>query len=977
MAPLTKGKSGNAKNADFKRIKAKVGKKAPKPANVTDTAFRAASLQTSSQTSFTNGGAPAANLSDDVSLYSARGRSLQSLASQLSHPAAAVRASAAKGLYDLVSGAAATATGATSSSLLQAHLSALIPAVGKCVVDEDSEVRTVGTNILRETVNKLNEKATMALRPFIKLLIAFVASALNSLDRDSRRDGAILVELLSSSVPTLVAPYAVELLPALIRSLDDRDTRLPKQPGINGSSDTGTKKRKRRLPSVVSNKSTANLNGRHLLLQSLVTLLQSAATLTGSSKSETQQQSATGEYLSEPDLIFGTGGRSRNAVILRGRPTRRLAQLSPIQKLTDLPSLEAFRLSLARNDGPIKVGLNTSLPPKTVQQLYHKLRDCFVETTQRGYFDAKQGYVMTVTDLSTFLLVAKALRLTWDVFGNEWSQLQAESDVADMRKSFAQAVSLILEIFPISRADEATQVVADDVNGELCVTLVLMGPTSANQGKEKTGWADKVVAHVLTSMDEMHVQCHQASSMSPTSARSVFAVLNGLVLTGLCNVKSQNRLISMFSSTFFAPESKDSARMCTSICRQATDVANRIFERMNYDIDKASEPMQKLAVDVLKTIPAYLVAWGAIYIPESSSAIALLHHLVRRLGDEDKSMLDLGKLRNDLDQLMMVSESMQKQKFTTWSTVLECYPPTLQRLFVSLIIMLGKPSDITLKLLGRISARCQAKGDPDKLAIYVAQSMFSIRKTVSMSSFLTFLIDGTGVFLFEESAFHSKPKTEGDNRYIRLFELDNGVRLAATNLVACGSSAKTLPMLEALLSTLIRSCDVTKTSTQRELFRIRAGFSILALFALDLRRQGSSIFDILPRAFKVQAMAGIGRLLAHAPSLDSESNENIDRALQAWIRPVVTLLASEDGLLVDSFTVLVSSLHNWPDTHRTSAVQTLLLVIRAPTLAPVFRRSDIAAMVAQAKVLEQASAESPLASIAGQVVAELELHISG
>jgi hypothetical protein len=33
--------------------------------------------------------------------------------------------------------------------------------------------------------------------------------------------------------------------------------------------------------------------------------------------------------------------------------------------------------------------------------------------------------------------------------------------------------------------------------------------------------------------------------------------------------------------------------------------------------------------------------------------------------------------------------------------------------------------------------------------------------------------------------------------------------------------------------------------------------------------------------------------------------------------------------------------------------------------------------VAQAKVLEQASAESPLASIAGQVVAELELHISG
>jgi hypothetical protein len=246
-----------------------------------------------------------------------------------------------------------------------------------------------------------------------------------------------------------------------------------------------------------------------------------------------------------------------------------------------------------------------------------------------------------------------------------------------------------------------------------------------------------------------------------------------------------------------------------------------------------------------------------------------------------------------------------------------------------------------------------------------------------MSSFLTFLIDGTGVFLFEESAFHSKPKTEGDNRYIRLFELDNGVRLAATNLVACGSSAKTLPMLEALLSTLIRSCDVTKTSTQRELFRIRAGFSILALFALDLRRQGSSIFDILPRAFKVQAMAGIGRLLAHAPSLDSESNENIDRALQAWIRPVVTLLASEDGLLVDSFTVLVSSLHNWPDTHRTSAVQTLLLVIRAPTLAPVFRRSDIAAMVAQAKVLEQASAESPLASIAGQVVAELELHISG
>ena len=96
-----KRRSGGGQQSDFKRLKAKVGKKAPKPLNLTDTSFKAASLHVAGQAAVTDRGDNDSSFGD--SLVSSRGRTLAELISQLGHPASAVRHSAMKGLENVSS----------------------------------------------------------------------------------------------------------------------------------------------------------------------------------------------------------------------------------------------------------------------------------------------------------------------------------------------------------------------------------------------------------------------------------------------------------------------------------------------------------------------------------------------------------------------------------------------------------------------------------------------------------------------------------------------------------------------------------------------------------------------------------------------------------------------------------------------------------------------------------------------------------
>ena len=162
-------------SSDFKRIKAKVGKRAPKKLNDTETNFQSTSLHVRKQVvnihDDNSSGEKGGNKTNTVRLLvSSQGRSISDLSLQLSHPAAAVRRSAAKGIQDAVVQNTSSIivendddfeddverrTTMMMVRMMRAHLSELVPVVAKCCIDADGDVRAIGLTVLQYIVNKL------------------------------------------------------------------------------------------------------------------------------------------------------------------------------------------------------------------------------------------------------------------------------------------------------------------------------------------------------------------------------------------------------------------------------------------------------------------------------------------------------------------------------------------------------------------------------------------------------------------------------------------------------------------------------------------------------------------------------------------------------------------------------------------------------------------------------------------------------
>lgn len=251
MAPKTKPNSAQPQKDFAKRPKAKVGKRAPSKLNATDTAFKTASVAVRSQ----DGGLDKNNSNIDkrhallkqlqqnqkdksggnheidfnsnitsaaakTELASSRGNALSTLQLNLKHHAAPVRASGLKGIRDAVQSLSALIGGSSNvgskfgnlgKTILESNLPTLIPNMCRCWLDEDDAVRGLALNLFGDILNVMSTHTSQptpsygtddlqSLVPFVPLLCAYTSSALNSLDRSVRKDGALLVGMLASSV---------------------------------------------------------------------------------------------------------------------------------------------------------------------------------------------------------------------------------------------------------------------------------------------------------------------------------------------------------------------------------------------------------------------------------------------------------------------------------------------------------------------------------------------------------------------------------------------------------------------------------------------------------------------------------------------------------------------------------------------------------------------------------------------------------
>lgn len=616
--------------SDFaKRPRAKVGKRATKLANVTDTKFRAASVQVRSQDGVdraagsagdatSRSGAGASLTRSKLELMSSRGKSLSLLVSTLSHHSHTVRLSSLGGIRDAISSAMA------SAAAVRANLNSIVPALGRCFVDDDDDVRAGGMDVLREVASRVGEEedddedntgsnaciaggssnAEMAARhlsPYLPLLVAYATSALNSLDVSIRLDGARAVETMVQVLGTeRVGEHATKLLPGFVRVMVDAKAK-----GAAGASafnvtggasdgDAGGKSKKGK-----SNQSKKNVpqNAKSAaVLRSLVLQLKAAAAAAScSSDDEYDRGVATldGEYnasstfnlapsLSQPDLVFVKGGSASN-VVLAYRGSNAAHLNDSLQSLGALAAADGSSLTNTNTDPA------TSLPVHIQVELYNRLRDRLVELAQTGHISRGGrrgsdggGLCLQPSFVEEMNAIISAVRLLWTLYSRSVIAGTAAAPSGDVSKDkdstetqlrtiTAAIQSQLIAILPITRigAQNDNEGGYNSTNAILCSAVGELGCVLDPFEGRKGG--DDISAQTSSAWTQAvfsYVLPRLERKSGDVIDVTILKVVGNLLLGPYLDAERTRRmeLLTKFGSAFFSSSADNSveASLCVS-----------------------------------------------------------------------------------------------------------------------------------------------------------------------------------------------------------------------------------------------------------------------------------------------------------------------------------------------------------------------------------------------------------------------------
>ncbi len=478
MAPTTKKSSTSKPVRDFaKRPRAKVGKRAPAKVNATDTSFKTATVAVRSQgqsldKSKQQQGGKDATLSSAakrMELFSSRGNTLSTLQTSLRHHAAAVRASGLKGIRDAVQSLSALDVD-LGVAILEANLPSLLPHLCRCWLDDDDDVRSLALNLYGDILKCLSSSPESAdlkcLGPFVPFLCAYASSALNSLDRSIRIDGASIVAMLASAVqsPSFsqlmstqskvsattreLCHHADSLLPSMQRLLSSisfgRRTSSDRSKETQKANSTGGQKRSRGGKSAseqIKVSSTKGSSTTDSILLSLAFLLRSSLAsdnynlneIKHSVSDKTKRDLCPSLYLpGECSFLKGGSCQSNSILLVRGAKRRDKEAISSIR---DLPTIQDGETGRSANNALHEsIQENASSSPKEkdthimekIQQmtsLLETLRMKFVELSHLGKKTDATGLMMPSSDVETMDVLVQIIRLSHSRFLSYYKSL--------------------------------------------------------------------------------------------------------------------------------------------------------------------------------------------------------------------------------------------------------------------------------------------------------------------------------------------------------------------------------------------------------------------------------------------------------------------------------------------------------------------------------------------------------------------------
>ncbi len=798
MSSSSKRKS-NA-SADFKRIKAKVGKKA-KRLNDTDVSFQSASLHLGQSFQRDDESVKSGNVHF---LVSSRGKSLHQLYSTAStHPAAAARSSSLKGILDIIK--------KYPSAALLPNLSTLIPSCVHSCVDEDEQVRSVGIEAFSSLLQKLQEKKV---KPFGALLVARVSSALHSLDASIRVNGVKMVSILSATCPLMTSSFVDKILPPFGGLLSDQRTK----------------------------KSIDEI------LQSLISVLRVNATRCSY---DDDVQSSMKIY-QQPDLLYYSGGRSRNTILR----DKRFPRVFPhgIESTLSLSRLgrhgsssfnvEKMVVSTKRQ----RVSPDEALDANLKTNLLTKIRDCLIESINLEYEPAMASIKKRSSSTESqgsmnfprVLLLLRSIRFLSRSPGSV-NKNMLDDNGTHFDKIANQIMSIMIDLFPLDKDPSTDSSIRDinlsiinDANAAIAITLLEMSQeTTIDNGQGGSdnvkGWIKTICSYVLPRIERLGDK--EVSSSSDLDLTCKLLRRLGMEPYFANDLTSMLRVVQ---DLFLSHENPEVARSTAN--RRISMIVMELIDSSNYSLaDESTAPTTNIFSRFVMTIPYFLEAWASDYLYESRKLLEGLHRLIRQARGNARSHI-VDSIRHNWHKL--VANRAENP------SVFELYPWRLQKISLSLIVLLESPSDESLKYLAYICSRPPLKRETDAyhedLSRGIVEAVQKIRKSISMQRYLTFLFQSIGISRYVKVALrlestianqelNSSTKSVFEEVF---FKADSQLSRVAKSLVEPGS-LRVLKMIAPQLSSWQQTKIDEGSSSTEFLLKMRASHIILAYFFLQ------------------------------------------------------------------------------------------------------------------------------------------------
>ena len=772
--------------SDFKRLKAKVGKRAPQKANVTETKFKTASVQVKSQTINATTDPDNDEALNRKEIITSKGKHLSQLLAQLNHPSPSVRISSLQGMKD--------ATKSTPDAVIFNHLAALIPSLSKSMVDDDFKVRKLARIIFQDVIIRIGTNhAKEKMIPFLPLSLAYVASALHSLDQDVRYDGSIALEIVCTHFRSELKKEKevrslLTTIPSYVTLFDDVSGGVASvarrgigdigSTSISNAKNTSKKKQKSKsgAKSKTSEKSIS-------ILRSFIAVLK-ATTLRGNDEVDVDKAWSLNDdtmkrlhpngatllpSLNKPNLRFLHGGVASNAIVWKNDSMKSICKYN-CKSIYDLGSI-ANKINQLKSKTQSEKAINI----KTQIDLLSRLRNRIVELSQEGNYE--DGLSISSNHIHDLSLLVASLRLLWnchpryfdkedeakikfvsyDGKTNEWKKFKKTANLL---------LKLLIETFPVRdpSGNAANNHKYNLLNASLCCAISELGSVldqssnNRDDTKVQSQWVDHIFSYLLPKLREDNSDVHKETMErnKPNSKVTLMKVVEQLLLrheSGVYFLENKTKhleLISTFASVFFSDRIKPTESLCRSLeGRRAVYILLALISEHYRGawVEHLSEYWNVLS-NMATSLPLYLIMWRDSYQKESSLVLSTLLSIARRhnaTSTDDTSNLSsfCFTIRDSLMDLFASDQDLSVfEGYTSLST---------QKLAISIMGVLQNPSDQLVSSFAQICSRFHSNNEANldqDIVDDIMNVMYTIRSTVGFESYVSFLIESTNLNMY-------------------------------------------------------------------------------------------------------------------------------------------------------------------------------------------------------------------------------------